>query len=175
MRIRNLKRELVVQGAKWGVIASLLGSLMFGAPVTVFMLELYKEPIESFLELSIGELLWGLFLFVGIPGLGLSLISFFLTAVPGAFAGILLAAWFDSLMPQLRSEMRTLSGVLIGSGIGGLTALLVSLVTAVLLNGPPYFDLNILVDPSVLVLTLLGCIIAVLIGGLVGWRLAARY
>jgi hypothetical protein len=142
---------------------------MFGIPAVAMMLELTKEPINSYLEMSISDLLQFLFLFVGIPGFTVSLFSFVLTIIPGAMGGALLAIWFASLIPQFKSEIRTTVGVLIGGAVGGVTALLISIFTAVvLLGGPLYLDIG------VLMLTLLGCASAIFSGSLVGWRLAAR-
>jgi hypothetical protein len=104
-----MKRELVLRGAKWGAIASLLGSLMFGIPAVAMMVELTREPINSYLEMSISDLLQFLFLFVGIPGFAVSLISLVVTVIPGATGGALLAIWFDSLIPQLSRVTATSS------------------------------------------------------------------
>jgi hypothetical protein len=160
------------QGAKWGILASSVGSLVFGLPAVILMLEFYKEPIGSFLNRSLEEYSF-LLMFVGIPALAASFISFVLTVIPSAAVGALLAMWFDAFIPRLKPGVRTAYGALIGGASGYAIALLITLGLTMFPIDGHYPVQEVIMET--LIYSLLPGTIAFLAGGWVGWRLSQRY
>jgi hypothetical protein len=175
-------RRVLLRGFIWGLVSSLLGSLIYGvisSPMIYWELIVFSSalssknpPASSLLDLTLQRGVVGILdtiVSCVIVGVITGLIGFvLLAAIPGALGGMVLGIMIH--FGATRTPWPKQVGVLMGALVGGIAQVVIDIVLLVLVS----FDKNVIwqIQPFWLLLSFL---IAVIAGGLVGKRLASAY
>lgn len=154
---------MLCQGLFWGIAGSVSGSVFYSLFIALisYIEDLLVKPPAGPIVTPIGVFLFSL------------VYTNFFTLVPGAVGGVFLAICLYYLLPKVRYPI--LFGVPLGSLIGGVAGVISSALLVLAfardrtktldLFGNAWDDLWAFVIPA--------WVIAIIVGGLVGWRLAS--